>query len=287
MASDIRDWPKQTWRYPFVHDVNWGFGLDIDDTSGVKRSTIVPFAFQDNAIVDYELIKVNPQNEDYAQAPKPNCAAGSYIPKVMVSWTAWSPSAEVDVLKFNTMDIHTAMLNRLQAFDKKTGTSTALILELQSETTDEQCFPLWANNKLYEGHQVQDYPAEVPGLTTTQQPEDVAWNMETYFDALHYYTNKEMLRTMTDKMKTHFINGPLSSDRRTFEKVARGFSTHMPSICKYMHPYTFFGKLFTAGTAGTRWQMANDGDVTAVEHLTVMGRTRFNEYNPDFNFARA
>ncbi len=287
MASDRRDWPRQTWRYPLHHNYTFGFGLDMDDAASSKHSTIVPYAFQDNAIVDYETVKVNPENEDFTTRSEPNCAAGSYVPRITVMWQAWAPSTEVDVLQFRTMKINIAMLNRLDAFDKKTGNDIETLLELTHETTDEQTLVLWNATKLYEGHGVNDYHANVAGLTGTQQPEGVAFDIEMFFDAMHYYTNKQMLRAVTQPMKKHFINGALSTDRRQFEKVVNTYSNSMPSICKYMHPYTFFGELFHLNASGSQQQFANIGDTTAVEHLTVIGHVRFNEYNPDWNFARA
>jgi len=287
MTMDKRDWPKQTWKHPLVHNFNFGFGLDMNETAATKYATIAPYCFQDNAIIDYETIKTNKENADFAVVAKPNCAAGSYVPKVMVQWEAWSPSSEVDVMKFNTMKIHTSFLNRLDAFDKKTGTDIEAILELTHEVTDEQCYPLWDTTKLYEGHVVTDYPAEVPGLTGTQQPEGVAFDQNLYFNALHYYTNRSMLRKVTDRFKTHYLNGFLEDDINFNRKIVRSYSNHQNSIAKYMNPYTFVGELFNLPQASFRNQYQNASSTTAIEHLTVQGRVRFMEYNPDFNFARA
>ncbi len=286
MASKAM-WEKRTWQYPRPHDFQFGFGLDMDDTAVTKNSTIMPYLFQDNAQIDYETIKTNPENDDFGVFQGPNVAAGSFIPKLMVQWKAFSPSAEVDVLNFKTMTIGTAMLNRLDAFDKKTGNDVETILELTHETTDEQAGALYNTVKLYEGHHVQDFTAGVPFTTGTGQPEGVAFDMEMYFDALRYYTNKEMLRSVTGRMRNHYINGDLAKDRRTFEKVVTSYSNQMTSKCKFQHPYTYCGELFHCPTAGTINQLAKAADVTAVEHLTVIGRVAFNEYNPDFNYSRA
>ncbi len=280
-------WDKRTWAYPRLHRNYFGFGLDMDDTAATKNSTMVPYMMQDNAIIDYETIKTNPQNEDFAISGSVNVAQGSYIPKLMVSWKAWSPSPEVDVLQFQTLKIGTSMLNRLDAFDKKTGNDIETILELTHETTDEQAYPLWNTVKLYEGHHVMDYAGDIPGLTGTQQPEGIAWDSFMLHDANQYYTNKAMLKKVTGRVKHHRINGPLSSDRRTFEKTASSFSTSIPSLCKFAHPYTFCGEIFSCPQAGQLNQYAKTADVTAVEHLTVQGTIRFAEYNPDFNFSRA
>ncbi len=282
-------WDRMTWENPLVHDFPFSFGLDCDDAAITKHATHIPYVMQDNAIVDYETIKTNPQNEDFAVVAKPNCAAGSYVPRCMVTWKAFVPvlgSAEVDLVSFRYLPIHTAMLNRLDAFDKKTGFDVESLLELTHETTDEQCYGLYDNTKLYEGHGVQDLPADVPGLDTTQQCESVAFNLEAYFDALHYFTNKEMLRTVTDRMRNYNITR-ITADVPVRDKVARFIDKRMPSICKFMQPYSYYGGLFSTAKVSTPNQYMIAGDVTAIEHISIIGRVRFNEYNPDFNHSRA
>ncbi len=285
MPTGHRGWERRTWQYPLPHDFKCGFGLGIDGST--KNATIVPILFQDNALVDYETIKVNPENADFVVSSKPNCHAGSYIPKAMMIWEAWSPSAEIDVMKFYTMDIHTAMLNRLDAFDKKTGDTIENILELQHETTDEQAGPLYTGTKLYEGHGVNDLTTDVPFLTTSGQLEDVAFSPLKFFDALHYYTNKEMLRKVSGRMLTHVVAGSLAKEVSLRNKIVSGYQNFIPGMCKFMHPYTYCGKLFNAPAVGDTRQYHLAAETTGIEHLTVQCRVRFNEYNPDFNFSRA
>jgi len=286
MPMGHRDWPKITWKFPLPHDFSFGFGLGNKSIT-TKQSSMVPYVMQDNAIVDYETIKVNPENEDFAVVQKPNCAAGSYIPRANVFFSVFSTNAEVDVMKLKYMNIHTSMLNRLDAFDKKTGNDIETILELQHETTDEQCYPLWNGTKVYEGHHVNDLPPEVPGLTTTQQSEGVNFDMEMFFDALQYYTNKEMLRQVTDRMQTIHIYGDLSADVNRKQTVYNHKQNVVPSMCKFMHPYTLCAGLFHLPMTSTLDQYQKAAGITEIEQLTVMGRVRFNEFNPDFNYARA
>ncbi len=280
-----KDWPRLTWQYPRMHNFNFGFGLSAEDTT--RASTIVPYFLQDNALIDYETIKTNPENADFAVVAYPNVCAGSYIPRITIGWRCFIPTADTEIISmiFNTMVINTSMLNRLDAFDKKTGDDIETILELTHETTDEQAYPLWNNVKLFEGAGTYDYDALVPGLTGTQQPEGVAFDKEMYFDAQQYYTNKEMLRAVSQRMKTHLVSEPIVPHGKSMITFARNMS--VASLCKFVHPYDFCGELFHVPQVGSLSQLHLAGETTAIEHLTVKGFIRFNEFNPDFNFARA
>ncbi len=278
-------WPKATWDHPLPHDFIWSFGLSADEVAN-QRSTIVPFMFQDNAIIDYETIKTNKENDDFAVVAKANTAAGSFVPSLMASWTAMATSSEVNTMTVHTMPIYTSMLNRLDAFDKKTGQDIETILELTHETTDEQVMPLFTTVKLFEGTRVVDMPAEQPGLTGTQQPESVLFDDELYFDALHYYTNRQMLKNMTGRMKTYRFSNDNNAEIGWNEKVKHDMASPLPSMCKYQHPYTGCFQLFSIPEMGSI-QQTEIAAVTAVEHITIFGRCRFNEFNPDFNMSRA
>ncbi len=280
-----KDWPRQTWIYPRIHNYNFGFGLSAENTA--KAHTIVPYLMQDNALIDYETIKTNPENADFATVAYPNSCAGSYIPKITVGWSMFIPTADTEIISVivNTMKLGCAFLNRLDAFDKKTGEDIETILELTHETTDEQAYPLWNGTKLFEGAGTYDYDALVPGLTTDQQPEGVAFDKEKFFDAMHYYTNKQMLKSVTSPMKTHLISEPIVPHGRSIIRFLRTYM--IPPACKFMNPYTFHGELFSVPQVGDRTQLQLAGETTAIEHVTVKGFVRFNEFNPDFNFARA
>ncbi len=279
------DWPRQTWVYPRIHNFNFGFGLSAEATT--KAHTIVPYLMQDNALVDLETIKTNPENADFAVVGFPNCHAGSYVPKINVGWSMFIPTADTEIISIivNTMQLGCAFLNRLDAHDKKTGDDIETILELTHETTDEQAYPLWNGTKLFEGGGTYDYDALVPGLTTDQQPEGVAFDKELFFDAMHYYTNKQMLKSVTQRMKTYMISEPIVPHGRSMVRYSRTLS--VPPQCKFMNPYAFFGELFSVPQVGDLSQIMLAAETSAIEHITVKGFVRFNEYNPDFNFARA
>ncbi len=284
-----KDWPRLTWQYPRIHNFEFGFGLSAEATT--KASTIVNYLMQNNAIVDYETIKTNPENSDFAVVSYPDVCAGSYIPKIHVGYQMYIPPSDTEIvhLRVDTMGIHTSMLNRLDAFDKKTGNDVETILELEHETTDEKCYPIFNGTKIFESGGTYDMAplsgyASI-GLTTDGQPEGVAFDKEMFFDAMHYYTNKEMLKQVTDRMRSHIVSEPLVSHGRSI--VSKSVTMNTPPLCKFANPYDYCGELFSVPQVGSRTQYHLAGETTAIEHLQVKGFVRFYEYNPDFNFARA
>ncbi len=284
-----RDWPRQTWIYPRIHNFDFGFGLSAENV--LQAHTIVPYMYQNNAIVDYETIKTNPENADFAVVAYGDVCAGSYIPNISVVWTAVVPPSDTEIvhLRFDTMEIGISMLNRLDAFDKKTGEDIETILELQHATDDEIAYPLFNGTKLFESGGTYDIAplggfADI-GLSTTGQPEGVAFDKEKFFDAMHYYTNKEMLKLVTNRMNTHIVSEPLVPHGRSM--IMGGRNINVPSLCKFAHPYDLCSELFSVPQVGDRTQYHLAGETTAIEHLMVKGHVRFFEFNPDFNFARA
>ena len=275
---------REMFKYPLIHNYEFGFGLSAE--APTRAHTIIPYAMQDNAIVDYETIKTNPDNADFAVKANGNVARGSTIGKIFVDYMMYIfPSdTEISMIKVNTMDIHISMLNRLDAFDRKTGNDIETILELTHETTDEQTYPLWNGTKLFEGQGVYDLPTEVPGLTTDQQPEGVAFDKEMFYDALHYYTNKEMLRKVTGQMFSWTLTDPLVNAKHAIAHVTKRMSN---PICKFANEYMMCGELFSVPQVGSTDQYHLAAQTTAIEHVSVKGRVRFNEFNPDFNFSRA
>ncbi len=178
----------------------------------------------------------------------------------------------------------------IDAFDKKTGAGSEIktILGLEVETPGTTCYPIYNGTKLFEAGGTFDTTYKegfaAVGLGTDLQPEGVAFTKETFFDARHYYTNKEMLNLVTDQMKSYVISEPLVSGRSVIH-VHYNYAT--PSLCKFANPYMFCGELFHVPQTGSIDQYHIATETSAIEHLRVKGRIRFKEFNTDFNFARA
>ncbi len=285
MAS-AKMWDARTWQFPRIHKFKFGGGLSADSAN--QAATHVPFFMHDNALIDYETIKTNPENDDFAVYPHPNVCAGSYLRNLVVFFEMFIPKSdtELTILKVESLDVSTSMLNRLDAFDKKTTSDIETILELDHETTDEQCYGLWNDTDLFTGHQsAVDLPANVPGLDTDQSPEGIAWDSIVFRDAMKYYTNKEMLRKVTTPLKTYTVTEPIVPHGNPIHRFRA--KLRVPSLCKFVQPYDYCGRMLAVPQVTNPNQYPVAADTTAKEHLTYHGTVYFEEVNPDFNHSRA
>jgi len=284
---DKRDWDRRTWKFPLIHRFEFGFGLTADSASITKRSTIMPYMFQDDIAIDLETIITNPANAGFMTSASPNCTSGSYLPSIQAYWTMYMEPSDTELthLMVNTMPVHTSMLNRLDAFDKMSGNDIETILELTHETDEQQTLVLWNGIDLFEQSTDKfDLPASVEGLTATQRPEGVAFDKDLFFKAMHYYSNRDMLKTVTGGMRKHILSEPIIPHGRS---IIQGGTTNVPSLCKFSNPYMFCGELFHVPPENDRSQYSIGTAATDKAHVWVKGFVNFNEYNPDFNFERA
>ncbi len=264
--------------FPLHHDIEFNFQLSAEIET--KNSTIVPLVIQDQGLTPSGSTKqVNPRNPNFEIDAGVNCYAESIIPKIALSYRCSLTKGAIETdairsLSINVMPIHTAFLSRLDAEDYKTAVDCENLLELTHETVDEQCYPLWSGTDLDNPSLV---PADVPGLTTNQNYESVAFDKETFFDAMQYYTNKNMLQTMIGRMKTLLL-------KRDYPYSYASNNYNYP-IVKFMNPYAFCGILFHLPQVGQIDQFGIASETTAIPHVNISGKIRFPEWNQVFDQA--
>ncbi len=261
--------------FPLQH--NSEFSFDLTAEGATQASTIVPILISDQAHTNADTTIVNPRHASYAVVDSATCYPESIIPRIQLSYRCSLTKGAIETdairsLSLNIMPIYTAFLNRLDATDTRTGQDTETILELTHETTDEQCYPLWGGTKLANGSTL---PSNIPGLTTNQIIENVVFDKEGFFDAMQYYTNKNMLKTMVGRMRTVLL-------KRDYPYSHSSNNFNYP-ITKFMNPYAFCGILFHLPQTGQIDQYGLAADTTAISHVHISGKIRFPEWNKSFN----
>ena len=149
---------------------------------------------------------------------------------------------------------------------------------MQTESADRQGYPLYNGVKMVEKYSGSaTLSASVPGLTASQVLEGVAFSYNNYYDMLQFMTNSGKLRN---------VQGGLKWFTMTRDRPVRKFNLRMRSSTKAINPYTFHGVMVTVPSVDTGYQLPVSGDTTNVNHVAVSLITRYNEWNPDFNFKK-
>lgn len=269
---------KTTW-YPRPHDqeINFGFACE---SGAANQATIVPLVMYDEGlgvISDYES---NPENANFVETDSPNVYPDSRINSVnsTVTLTLSKAAYETDkliALQYAVMPIYLNFKEDQTPNDELSGLDIGEILEMQMESTDRQSYPLWNNVDMVTGITASTLlPASVPGLTTNQNLEAVAFSIDDYYDALHYYTNGNKLRSVVGGLRW----GMLSRNRPVKRFTVRG----NPAV-KRANEYMFCGILIYVPESGNPRQSFGLGDTTNVTHMHAHIHTRYNEWNENFN----
>ncbi len=260
--------------YPLWHDLEYQFKLNAEDET--KNSTMIPIMHNDILAQVLKTTYVNPKNSAFEVVAQPNCSPESILPSLQLSMRCSLTKGAIETdavrsLSLNYMFINGAFLNRLDAVDAKTGNDIETILELTHETDEEQVIPLWSGVDLTSGSLV---PTGVEGLTTDQVIESVAFDKEMFFDAMKYYDNHSMLRTMARSMKTVTI-------KRDYPYSMHGTKPVAP-ICRFMNPYSFGFLLVHLPQVGDIDQYGLADVTTNIPHVDVKIKIRYPEWNKGF-----
>ncbi len=272
---------KTKW-HPNPHDLkhSWTHGIE----SGVSdSSTIYPVIMYDEGLGAPSALKTNPENASFVQSNAPNVFVGSRIDNVISQFVfsltkAALETDKIHALKVGVMPIFTAFINDYIAIDELTSLEIQDILELQTESTDRQGFPLYNSVKMDEAFANSSLlAATVPGLAATQKLEAVTFQLDAYYDMLHFQTTSEKLRSVSGGM--HWMT-------LTKDKPIRTWKMKLRSKVKRANPFTFFGLLIHVPAVGSFEQIAQAGEVTDLQHLQVSTLNRYNEWNQEFNFSK-
>ncbi len=266
--------------YPRPHSVQHSWLKGLEDAS---TATIYPILHSDEGLGAPGSYKAHPENAAFVETTATNCYSESRIDFIVSEFTfAFTKVAKATdgLIAFNLsfMPIFTTFLDDLTANDELSGLDISEILELTSETTDRQTYPLFNDFKVVEKFSNSALmAATMPGLTTTQVLEEVAWQKDKYYDALQYYTNGPKLRVCQGGLKwiTLTENKPVVKVRIKIRRKS-----------KFMNPYTFMGVLIDLPQSGSYKQIPIATDTTDIQHLSVDVTTRYNEWNDQFDFAR-
>ncbi len=271
---------KTRW-YPNPHQLEHSFGIALE--AETQNHTIYPFAFYDEGLGTPSALETNPENAAFVESSSPNCFPDSRINIVLakITFSLTKIALETDKLhavKAQFMPIHMAFIDDYTAIDELSQLEIQDVLEMTTESTDRQGFPLWSTTDMPQKFTNSSLlSATVPGLTTTQLIESVAFDVNQYYDMLHFMKNGNKLRATSGGLKTFLL---------TRNRPVQTFFIKLRSKNKFMNPFTFFGCLIGAQIIDTNRQIPINADTSAATHIHVDVSCRYNEWNPDFEFQK-
>ncbi len=266
--------------YPQPHSIDISMLFELDNAA--IDSTILPWVLYDEGQGNPTALETNPRNAAFAVTTKPNCFVNSRIDQILGQITFAMTSKALDdnipAVKMAFMPIKMAFIEDYTADDELSGLAVQEIVEMQTESTDRQGFPLYTGsaNKIVEKFAGgATLHADVDGLTTTQVIEGVAFNQSTFYNAIHFQTNAGKIKSVVRGLKWITL-----TQNRPVAKV----SIRIDSKTKRMNEFAFFGVLIHVPILGSLFQLPGAGDITAAtNYVSVDAMCRYNEWNHDFN----
>ncbi len=153
---------------PHVSTINWGFGLE---TGAANEATNIPITMYDEGLGDPASYPANPQHASFVSVAMPNCYPESRVNLVTCTlrMTMTKAALETDkcpAITYAYMPIFVTF-DDIIANDEVSGLDISELLELQRESTDRQCYPLFNAVDMLAGVKasVDTLDAAVPGLT--------------------------------------------------------------------------------------------------------------------------
>ncbi len=272
---------KTAW-YPRPHDMRHSWANSLESTAD-NQGTIYPILMYDEGLGNPSAYEANPENAAFVTTDSPNCYPESRIESVItqfnISMGAIAFDDNIPAIRVGYMPIMMAFKEPYIAIDELTSEEVQDVLELTTESTDRQGYPLWNTINMAEKFTNGGLlGAGVLGLTANQKIEGVAFSIKSYYSMLQYKTNSGMLKKSQGGLKWLTL-----TPNRPVAKI----KIRLRSSVKRMNPYTFFGVFIEVPDVGSSDQYAMEADVTAdALHVYTDVFCRYNEWNQDFDFRK-
>ncbi len=274
---------KTTW-YPQPHEIRGGVTFEADDAA--LDATCVPIAFHDEGLGTPSARETHPENAAFTvPTDEANCFPDSRVNNVFAEFRYSITSKFMDDnltgIRCWFMPVFFSFLDDYTPADELTSATVQSILKMQTESTDRQGGPLYVATT--------DLPEKVaamgvlgtntPFLDTDTGIESIAAALETYYDAIHYYTIANKVRSVTGGMKWFTL---------TRNRPQATFRFHIRPKSKRMNPYTYFGIQTGVPIQGSESQIpVVTRDLTvATQYVDLDWKIRYNEWNENFDFRK-
>ena len=260
--------------HPLQHHYRGYFSLRAEDTT--MDSTHLPFLFSDQNKGDPESIMTNPMSESITRDDTASCYMGSTVYKFHLRLYAVLPveiaDADITAMLYRAGLIQHSFEDLTIADEAGSNTVGSLLKIKQEDTNEDTVHPDWSGTDLDDSTTLD---ASVPGLTTNQQHESVAFNRITFDDHWEMSSLRGKLRKcMPNGMQDYLVY----KDR----PVIRDVWLDVPGAVQRMNKGTYWGALFDCPQEPTQLYLASETDATK-NHMRIHYECWFNEFNEQFD----
>ena len=261
---------RQEW-YPKPHTFQNSIKFSI--RSANYYATIYPLVQYNESLPAPSTIKTHPENTSFstygASLCHPDSEVDTFKSTMQISMTKEAlHTDQLDMINVAFMPIHMAFLDDYEALDDLSGMQIEDILEMQHNTTNRNGYALYNGNQIEDKYSSSgDLHADEPGLTTNQI-EEVDFDIDGYYNALQYKMNAPKLKKVTSGLKwlTLTRNSPI-----------RNIKIGLKSNIKKMNPYAYLGVLVLVPETNTEYQIPVNGHTSSTNHINVSFKTRYLE----------
>jgi len=272
--------------HPLFHRLVYGAGLS--HITGNVNSTMFTLVKNYKSTVSPETLNTNPKHADFIETENGAiCIPNSIIDKLKLSMTfSLTKNAVTDgfrQLKVTWFPIFFSFPEKLDAADDKTTATVKSILELTSDSVEEDVTPLWSGTKLSVVGASDRIHAtsninfnEVFGtmnLTTNTTMESVAFDSTEMFKAIRYFTNKGALKACMGRMR-HITLSENHLNHNVF------IDKFVPRAVRRIMPYSFFAIMAHIPLDADDESYYQSGSGTAtVAHVGIKVLANYHEWN--------
>lgn len=268
--------------YSRPHDMQLAWAHNIEEASDLS-TTEVPIVMYDEGLGNPASYNAHREHSSFAEYNGPNCYPDSKIFSISAKLRFYLSKTALETDKLKAVRV--AYMVKSLAFegdytakDELTALETEDILEVQHETTDRQGYPLWNGTKVTEKWAGSaTLGTDVPGLTTNQKMEYLAFVEDDYYDCLQYGTNSGKLRNVQHGLKWL----TLTRNRSSIDVFI-----NIKSSVKALNPYTYLGVMVHVPQTDTFNQIPPASETTSQSHVFCDFFARYDEWNPGFDMDR-
>ncbi len=274
---------------PLPHEFLYETGLSIND--GTYDSTMFTYLRTSKISVDPSTIEVHRKNASFSVDAGPLICYDSIVPEIEIIKSyvydyGAKETSKLGALLLQTLKIFGHHKDTWDAIDPLSASTPQTIFEVVKDDTNEDVIPVFGGNKMKDGlgQPLSDITgAEVYGdygLTTNALIENVSNVLNSLDTAEHYKIIANKLKTMHGP-RQNYIMSPQRPAVRIYEK------RRTPKQVSFADEDLFYGEFLDTPIKSNSRQITNTNiSTTAISHVFVRHKVRFNEWNKDFDQRR-